>query len=380
MSTLTLSDLFGTIRRRIVWILVIAVLCAGSALALNLFEREQVVAKSYTAEATIYVFQGVYDEGEPNYSIENLRMIESARRIVVSDKVAGEVRRAYLEQDDSLTINSPYAYDTGIATRIMSFYVYVDATARSPELALAAANEVAERAVEEMRRTFPTFSRAEVFDTAYLRAASGTYAAEPGSDPLVSANAEDLGEVRGSVFSRIDKKAALLALFVGLFGSAFIFCAYELLNRRIRTAHDAEVLIGVPVIAQLDKSSAPGDTSDAEAFDASVGLVASDVEVMLKNLDPKTLAVVSIASNATCEACVTALNRELGSRDATATYTIRSAGSFAEEPKATVTVSDASAALLVTRTNEASSRQIKVAIRQLQIADTPLVGIVLVNR
>ena len=57
MKTVTLLDLLGTIRRRIVWIALVTVLAGGLVAAWGFLQSTQVgtPTSSYTAEATLYV-------------------------------------------------------------------------------------------------------------------------------------------------------------------------------------------------------------------------------------------------------------------------------------------------------------------------------------
>ena len=109
MNTITLGDLWGTFKRRIVFILLITVFCAGLVVAQSLLKSEKVLATSYTAEATLYLSGAGSSEDTLayNYELDESRELENARRIVISDSVAGEVKRHCNEQKRGLTGRSP---------------------------------------------------------------------------------------------------------------------------------------------------------------------------------------------------------------------------------------------------------------------------------
>lgn len=326
--------------------------------------------------------------------------METARRIVVSDSVAGEVRRYYQDQDSNLTISSPYAYDKGYAERVSSYYVYIDATSSDPQIALDAANRVAEKAVAVIEETIPSLKKVTVYEEAILRGSSTGDAAEPGVDAIYTTQGGTEGAVVVSLSDRISKMNVLLALIVGLFGSAFCFCAYEILSRKIRTAHDVEALIGIPVIAQLssaedfsneDSKRELGITiSDAQVFLAKegkqiigVGSIAEPelskkfAHALTETLKKLGLKVALIAGEESEPISLAGLQKRIEKLEIENDYVVLDAGAFSVSPDAAASIAASDVVLLATQAHQASNKQIKKTIQQLQIADVPLLGIVL---
>ncbi len=370
-------------------------------MAQSLLKSEKVLTTTYTAEATLYLTGAGSSEDTLayNYELDEHRELENARRIVVSDSVAGEVKRAFSEQDPGLTITAPFPYDQYKADRVSTNFVYIDATSSDLQVAIDAANQTAQMAVEKIADTIVNVEKVVVYEDAIIKSGDSSFAADPGTQPT-GESALDSGENPAvSGLAKIDKKNLAIAFFVGLFGSAFIFCVYEILNRKIRTAHDAEVMVGVPVIASI---------SAADVFDQKASLavtqLANDIQVLLPASEDKVISVVSIANpeasaNLTQSLAAsferaklavsvvkatgaTAENLEVMQKAVDAAkaddgFVLIDAGALANDAQATLGVAASTAVLLVTRQQEAGSAQIKKALRQLQIADKPLLGIAL---
>jgi Mrp family chromosome partitioning ATPase len=181
------------------------------------------------------------------------------------------------------------------------------------------------------------------------------------------------------------------------FGAAFCFCAYEVLNRKIRTARDAEALVGVPVIAQLPVLERFDGAEARHEFD----VIASTAQVFLAKSSKKTIGVGSIVDPKTSKAVASRLADEmkaLGVRVALVAredtdpvsldrqkQRVEQAGSandvimvdmgaLANSADAAAIAATTDAVLLVTQVHKASAKQVRKAIQQLQIADTPLLG------
>lgn len=401
MNTITLGDLWGTFKRRIVFILLITVFCAGLVVAQSLLKSEKVLATSYTAEATLYLSGAGSSEDTLayNYELDESRELENARRIVISDSVAGEVKRHFNEQDPGLTITSPFPYDSYKADRVMTNFIYIDATSADPQVAIDAADRAAQLAVEKIADTIIKVEKVVIYEQAIIKSGDNSFAANPGIEST-GESALDSGETPSmSGLAKIDKKNLAIAFFVGLFGSAFAFCVYEILNRKIRTAHDAEVMIGIPVIATLPIT----DIFDQTASSTVTQLV-NDIQVLLPADAHKVVSVVSIANPDVSAKMTQALfasfqraklpisiikaaepavvnlesmQKAVGSTENDDGFVLIDSGALANDAQATLGVAAGTAVLLVTRQQEARSAQIKKALRQLQIADKPLLGIAL---
>jgi capsular polysaccharide biosynthesis protein len=404
MNTVTLGDLWGTIKRRIVPILLITLVCAGLVVAQGLLKSEQVLTTTYTAEATLYVSGASYT-GEAlayNYELDEDRELENARRIVTSDTVAGSIRREFSERDPDLTISSPFPYDPAKADRVFTNFIYIDATSTDPDVALEAADATAELAAQQIAATLNKVQVVTVYEQAILKSTDGSHAAEPSQELTGDAVLGSTSSSAASAFASIDKKNLAIALFVGLFGSAFVCCVYEILNRKIRTAHDAEALIGIPVIAKVSAT----DGLDSLGAEQELAKLTDDIQVLLPDDAAKIISVASIANAQMTTEVTSALAASMVAAQLPATivtaageqtpnlealkaavaaaaesggFVLIDAGALSQGASATMAVAASSAVLLVTRQQEAASAQIKQAIRQLQIADTPMLGIALLT-
>jgi capsular polysaccharide biosynthesis protein len=405
MKTVTLFDLLGTIRRRFLPILIITVVCGGLVAGLGLLRQEQVIPRSYTAEATILlsIDKGVDKTSEKQRmysSVDEGRALENARHIVLSDSVAGEVRREFSSRAPDLVISSPYIFDTELGLRTETTFVFVDATATDPQAAVDAADEAAERAVELIVDNLEAVKSARIYEDAFFKDADGKVAANPGQEPTGSTVLDKGAVVSGGTAAGINLKLMLLAVFIGLFGSAFCFCAYEILNRKVRTAHDAEALIGIPVIAQLP---AP-EQFDTEEARRELGVIAADAQVFFAKSGKKVIGVGSIANPRASElvagrlademkkiglkvttvagteegqASLASQKRLIEQADPANDVIVVDTGAFASSASAPAAAAATDVVLLVTQAHRASNGQVKKAVQQLQVADVPLLGIAL---
>ena len=368
----------------------------------GLLKSEQVLSTTYTAEATLYLSSAGWNEDvlAYNYQLDETRELENARRIVLSDSVAGQVKRALADQDSGLIIASPFPYDSFKANRVYTNFVYIDATSTDPEIALQAANQVAELATEKIAETLNDEEKITIYEQAIIKSGDNTFAAEPGEQATGDEALNTGDNPASSALARIDKKNLVIALFLGLFGSAFIFCVYEILNRKVRTAHDAETLIGIPVIAQIPVI----EGMDSASARQRITQLASDIQVLMPEHATQVISVASMINAQNSTDLTQALSAALTQSQLSVTLiqargvqsanleTVKQAvdvatekgdlvlidsGALIKDSEATLAVAASSAVLLVTRQQEASSAQVKQAIRQLQIADTPLLGIVL---
>jgi capsular polysaccharide biosynthesis protein len=375
-------------------------------------QQEQVIPQSYTAEATILlsIDKGIdktTEEQRMYNSVDETRALENARYIVLSDSVAGEVRREFVDRASDLVITSPYVFDTELGQRTETTFVFVDATSIDPRAAIDAADEVAAKAAEAIVENLDAVKSARIYENAFLKGTKSTVAANPGQEVTGLAVLGEGTAVTGGVLASIDLKFTLLAIFIGLFGSAFCFCAYEILNRKIRTVHDVEALIGVPVITRLSAlEQVQEQLGDSEAKEqCELGVVASDAQVFFAKNDKKVIGVGSIADSGTSKAIAALLADEMKARGmkvsiitgtesgpvslADQKQLIEQAGSansvvivdigaLANNPDAAALASATDVILLVTQAHRASNGQIKKAIQQLQIADVPLLGVALI--
>jgi capsular polysaccharide biosynthesis protein len=375
--------------------------------------QERVIPQSYTAEATILlsIDKGIdktTEEQRMYNSVDETRALENARHIVLSDSVAGEVRREFASRAPDLVVSSPYIFDTELGLRTETTFVFVNATTTDAQAAVDAANEVAVKATEAIVENLDAIKDARIYEEALLKDGKSTVAANPGQELTGSAVLGEGAATSGGVLGSIDLKFMLLAVFVGLFGSAFCFCAYEILNRKIRTVHDAEAFTGIPVIARLsalEQAQEQDDGTEAKG-QRELGVVASDAQVFFAKNDKKVIGVGSIADPGTSKTIADRLADEMKARGMKVSMiagteaepvslvsqkrlieqagsandvVIVDIGALANNVDAASAASATDVMFLVTQAHRASNGQIKKAIQQLQIADVPLLGIALID-
>ena len=232
-----------SMRRHWIAIVVIFALALGAGAASSFLktgsEAQEISDKAYTAEASVYVTLEAVDGSMISEASD--RLISDARRTVISDKVAGEIRRIY---GNEVSVYSPWWLDEEKNARYYSHYIFVDVSAPTQEIALAATNDAAKLAAEVMATTLPVKSVA-VAEEAYLKQGDGSQAADRGVDAL-----EEI-ESAAVTSSAISVKKLVIFGFVGLFGAIFVFACVDILSRRIRSARDVERMLDLPVLGVI---------------------------------------------------------------------------------------------------------------------------------
>ncbi len=340
-----------SIRRHAVAIIVIFALAlaagVGSSYLKTGDEAKKISEKAFTAEAVVYftmndVYGGMI-EAESNF------LISDARRTVVGDKVAGEIRRIY---GSEVNVSSPWWEDEEKNARYYTHYVFVDVSAPTEEIALAAANEAAVRAATAMEETLPVKS-AVVAEAAYVKQSDSTKAADRGTESL------DNIESALVTSSSISVKKLVIFGFVGLFGAIFVFACVDILSRRIRSERDIEKMLDLTVLGTVKN-------------DADYEGIAALLNVLLSRNSMKSLALAGVcASDGAADvfekispylpqalSCVEALSEN---------------GSVA-------TVAECESVALVLAEGAASGAQIDRALKALRVADVPVAGVVFIPK
>lgn len=237
---------YESLRRRW-WVAVLAavVFCA-IGLASMMMQKSDVVAPSYTAEAAFYVSYDGEDASSGSLDVsleEDEYLAYDARRIVLNDSVAGEVRRTLGED---VVISTPTWQNDLTKTENKTRFVFVDATADTEERALEAADMAVKLAVQRIDDDFDGLD-AFASDAAVIRTSSGGVA-NFGTDSLTPS------PVAQAVSSISFKKLVIYAGAGLIIGIACIIIV-EYCCRRIRSVHDVERLLGVNVIDTLDSNS-----------------------------------------------------------------------------------------------------------------------------
>lgn len=211
-----LGELFKVLKKNILLVLVISLLCAAIGLVSSMF----LISKKYSSEATIYITPKVTEQGTIDYnSIQtNSRMVNNYMEILKGEtilaKVADQVRmESYEEVLDTLTISNPEN------TELIS----VSSETTDPELSQQIVSLVISTFTEDM------------MDILNLNNVTIINDAKVNENPV----------------SPSVPRYTILGLVVGLVISCgYVFITF-LFDKRLRTREEAENFLGVPVLATV---------------------------------------------------------------------------------------------------------------------------------
>ncbi len=221
---------------RFVVVLTLAALLCGAGLSAFQALRSQ-AGSSYIAEVTFYVDGHESDEvKEYNYELNEDYLASDIRRIIVSGKVAGEVRKEY---GSEVSITTPYWVNRETKNNIYSHYIYAEVSAPTAELALAAAQAVAERTLVQVDEQLDV-STIQVAEGPLLKTVSGM-AADYGVDDIDDAAFKQDPRL-------IDPKTLIVVAFCGLALAILVSVLKDLRDGRIHSKNDVVRLFGVPVL------------------------------------------------------------------------------------------------------------------------------------
>ena len=209
-----LGELFKALKKNILLIVVISILCAVVGFVSSMF----LINKKYSSEATIYITPKVTDQGTIDYnSIQtNSRMVNNYMEILKGETILAKVAdqagmESYSEVLDTLTISNPEN------TELIS----VSAETTDPELSQQIVSLVISTFTEDM------------MDILNLNNVTIINDAKVNEDPV----------------SPSVPKYTILGLAVGLVISCgYVFITF-LFDKRLRTREEAENFLGVPVLA-----------------------------------------------------------------------------------------------------------------------------------
>lgn len=346
-----------SVRRHIVPIVVIVALFLGVGAASSFTKGgETVVTPTYTAEASIYVTSYGYGDdhsGDYNYSINETLICNEARRVVVSDAVAGEIRRIYGED---VKVTSPRWVDPKTNADVVQRFIYIDVVATDADLALEAANAAAVLAAETAMDVLPV-DQVVVSESAYLKTGSSNSVSDRGKDAFASVEQSTVEVLAGG----ISKKTLVIYAFVGIVLSVVSFAAFDILSRRVRSPRDVERLLDVPVIATAKPKG-------------SLDYLVESVRVLMKRHGLNKIAVAGVSQADEAEVVFSALAETLGVEACAAV------AALAEGSESVGIVADVDAVLLVLKDGASNGSQIERAINIMKIADTPVLGAVFIQK
>lgn len=211
-----LGELFKVLKKNILLIIVVSLLCAAVGLVSSMF----LISKKYSSDATIYITPRVTEQGSIDYSSlqTNSRMVNNYMEILKGEtilaKVADQVgMESYEEVLNTLTVSNPEN------TELIS----VSAETTDPELSQQIVSLVISTFTEDM------------MDILNLNNVTIINDAKVNENPV----------------SPSVPKYTILGLAVGLVISCgYVFITF-LFDKRLRTREEAENFLGVPVLATV---------------------------------------------------------------------------------------------------------------------------------
>ncbi|MDO5720247.1 MAG: hypothetical protein Q4P05_05880 [Actinomycetaceae bacterium] len=234
MRRYTLDDFLGTIARR--WAIAVGVAIILIGLVTIPAIREDIAEPDYTSQAVILIAEPrqiqVNDE---LVEIPDLRLAWTiARSVVESEPVAeSAARKAGVEPSD-ISISSPQQNDPYDNSPMSLPMIYLDVTAREPEIAHQSAVGAIEETISILTTEF-SFSDVSVYQEATL------------PDRVEQ-------EVPGLV-EKLPKKKMTAVAILGFFGTLLVAAGLEILRPRIRSRRDASAMTGRPTAGTLKMTS-----------------------------------------------------------------------------------------------------------------------------
>lgn len=351
---LNLAVVFESMRRHWLPVLLITLMCSGLGFVSSYVKEGTVdVAPVYTAEATIYVNGYASSEVNAfNYQLSDSMLTADARRVIVSNEVAGEVRRSLGED---IKISSPFWINQKTNADFSTHFIFVDATASSEELALSAAKMAAVKAESIIKNTLPVTTTSVMGDP--VLSLTNAKAGDFGVDKL----AIDGESSVAAVASGVNVKNVLISVFLGLFGSVFVFVIWDVLTKKLRSENDIERMLDLPVLATL------------QSADQGVEYLANILKVLAKKNNLLNVLPVGFVST---DNSVSLGNKLSSITDGLVTSGVTISGSV----DAVSRMSNSSSILLVISESAAKRDDIERGIRQMEISGTPVLGAVFISK
>lgn len=307
----------------------------------------------YLAEVTFYV-DGHDAEAvnQYNYELDEDYLASDVRRVILSSKVAGEVRAEFGEE---VTVKSPYWVNRETKSNIYSHYIYAEVAAPSEEIALAAAQAVAEKALVQIEEQLPVTTM-EVVEGPILKTVAGS-AANYGVDDLSITHGEK---------PALDVKAAMVFAFCALCLILVIVLLHDFFVRKIRSPHDVERLLGIPVLGQVPLGAVNDDSS---YVDFALVLASRARKDRIEDV-----ALCSVGSGAPLDGV------EKGVSANTGIPQVAMAVELSGHGRSIVEIASVECLVLVIQENAASSEELRKASELLQRVSIPVLGALYVGR
>ncbi len=211
---MTLLELLHLLRKHLILVIALPIVCAVAMAVVYGF-----MANVYTAETSMYVLS---QSGEENTS--TLQSDLSASQMIANDVAALiESSRVTNATADDLGLDDLNGYDISVSSETTSRVITLSVEGADPQEAADIANAMAANVSEVAR---------EVMNVQSVNVVDEAAAPEQPSGP-----------------SRTMYVA--VAFLAGLFVAVAIVVLLDMLNTKVRSAEDAEELLGIPVIGRI---------------------------------------------------------------------------------------------------------------------------------
>ncbi len=218
MDSVQLEDLFYILKKKLLWIICIAIICAGGAYTVSRF----VISPKYMSSVSLYVFNNAITNSEN----VNLNDISAAQKLVNTYIVILENNQILSEVGDSLSVHmtakelkNSLTMESENNTEVLK----ITAKTTNPELSAEICNKIAEVAPDVLKRVVKA-GAVEVINIAR--------AADMPSSPDI-------------------KKNTVIGGFFGIVVSYLVFLMYYVLDNTIKGEEDLKKHIDVPVIGEI---------------------------------------------------------------------------------------------------------------------------------
>lgn len=346
-------SVWESVKRHWVIVLVFTIACTILGLGSSFLNSNKSLSDGagYSAEAAIYI--SGYESSDVNaynYQVSDGWLVGDARRIIVSDEVAGDVRR---ELGEDISIESPFWISKDTQAELYTHFIFVKATADTEELAMQATNLAVQKAMPLMKQYLPV-SSVDLYSEATLSAGEKG-ATDYGTDKLTPS--EDSSEL-----STLSKKNIVLGFAGGLLISILGVAIYDLSSRKFRSAHDIKRLIDVSVLGVWH------DSSDDE-------LLAESVDILMSNNDLGSVTVAGFVKEDKAQEISRALQDSKSF-----SKTVALAEALSKRPEDLRTIAQHDCILLAVRASRAKHSDIIQAVERLRLVGAPILGAIFIPK
>lgn len=295
-----METVWESVKRRWVFALVAAIICGALGAVLQVDSEEEAGSpQSYTAEAVLYVdgYKESSHVGAYNYQVSDSLLITDSRYVIMSNDVAGDVRR---ELGEDVTISSPSWIDSESEKAYSTRFIFIHASAPDENLALNAATLAAEKARSALL-DLPTVASVVVVGDSVICA--NVDAAMDFGSSILTVDSADEPALQKSL-TGIAKYVLVFAM-IGFLAVLVAFAGYDILSGRVRSPRDISRILEIPPLNLVGNGSIVSMANNVntlmnlDGFSKLVILSATDSDcpdILLEELRRHSVPVVCASS------------------------------------------------------------------------------------